>query len=210
VDEAARGLLGALLVRDGASGRRVGRIVEVEAYAGPEDRASHARFGPRSRAAAMFGPPGTAYVYGVYGMHTCLNVVVGSAGRGAAVLLRGIEPLEGVACMQAARLARAVASRRVAAADPAAEAARIARLPTERLAAGPANLAAAFSVERGDDGRDLLDPAGPLHLEMGGIGAARLEIHATARIGVAYAGPGWADRPWRFVASRPVAPSSQP
>lgn len=209
MDEAARGLLGVLLVREGDGGRRVGRIVEVEAYAGPEDRASHARFGPRSRAAAMFGPPGIAYVYGVYGMHTCLNVVVGPAGRGAAVLLRGIEPLEGVVRMRAGRLARAVASRRVAAADPAAEAARIARLPAERLAAGPANLAAAFGVDRGDDGCDLLDPAGPLRLEADGIGAPRLEIRATARIGVAYAGPGWADRPWRFVASRPLAPSPQ-
>jgi DNA-3-methyladenine glycosylase len=157
----------------------------------------------------MFGAPGRAYVYGVYGMHTCLNVVVGPAGRGAAVLLRGIEPLEGIACMRAARLARAVASRRVAAADPTAEAARIARLPAERLAAGPANLAAAFGVDRGDGGRDPLAPAGSLRLEPGGIDAARLEIHATTRIGVAYAGPGWADRPWRFVASRPLAPSPQ-
>jgi DNA-3-methyladenine glycosylase len=155
----------------------------------------------------MFGPPGIAYVYGVYGMHTCLNVVVGPAGRGAAVLLRGIEPLDGVARMRAARLARAVASRRVAAADPAAEAARIARIPAERLAAGPANLAAAFGVDRGDDGRDLLDPAGPLRLEPAVIDAARREVHVTARIGVAYAGPGWADRPWRFVLAPTLLPS---
>ncbi len=67
-------------MREGGEGRRAGRIVEVEAYAGPEDRASHARFGPAPRAAAMFGAPGRAYVYGVYGMHTCLNVVVGPAG----------------------------------------------------------------------------------------------------------------------------------
>ena len=85
--EAARGLIGALLVREGDGSRRTGMIVEVEAYAGPEDRASHARFGPRSRAVTMFGPPGRAYVYGVYGMHTCLNVVVGPAGSAAAVLL---------------------------------------------------------------------------------------------------------------------------
>lgn len=171
----------------------------MEAYGGPEDRASHARFGPRSRAATMFGPPGRAYVYGVYGMHICLNVVVGPAGQGAAILLRTIEPREGISAMRAARVARAVASRRTAAADPAAEGARIARLPVARLAAGPANLAAAFGVERDEDGIDLLDPRGTLRLEPGEDGGPDAEVVATTRIGVAYAGPGWADRPWRFV-----------
>lgn len=179
---------------------RVGVIIEVEAYAGPEDRASHARFGPRSRAATMFGAPGRAYVYGVYGMHTCLNVVTGPAGLGGAILLRAVEPLEGIAAMRAGRLARAVASRRAAAARPEAEAARIARLPAERLAAGPANLAAAFGVERSEDGLDLLDPASGLRLERGSVEGWRRRIVATPRIGVAQAGPGWADRPWRFVA----------
>jgi DNA-3-methyladenine glycosylase len=200
--EAARGLMGALLVREEGAGRRTGRIVEVEAYAGPEDRASHARFGPRSRAATMFGAPGRAYVYGVYGMHTCLNVVVGPVGSGAAVLLRAVEPLEGEAAMRAARLAASLAGRRAAAADPVAEAARIARLPVQRLAAGPANLAAAFGVVRADEGLDLLDPAGSLRLEPARRGDPEREIVATARVGVAYAGPGWADRPWRFIAGR--------
>jgi len=189
-------------VREGGEGRRAGRIVEVEAYGGPEDRASHARFGPASRAAAMFGPPGHAYVYGVYGMHLCLNVVTGPAGNGAAILLRAVEPLEGVPAMRVARRAASLARRRAAAADPEAEAARIARLPPVRLAAGPANLAAAFCVERRDDGLDLLDPTGSLRLEPAGCGDPAFEIVATARVGVAYAGPGWADRPWRFVVSR--------
>ncbi len=171
----------------------------MEAYAGPEDRASHARFGPTSRAATMFGAPGRAYVYGVYGMHVCLNVVVGPSGQGAAILLRTVEPLEGIASMRAARLARAVASRRAAAADPTAEAARIARLPDDGLAAGPANLGAAFDVELGEDGLDLLDPASSLRLEPGPANRPRGAVVATARVGVAYAGPGWADRPWRFV-----------
>jgi DNA-3-methyladenine glycosylase len=149
----------------------------------------------------MFGAPGRAYVYGVYGMHTCLNVVVGPAGLGAAILLRGVEPLEGVSSMRAALLSSAVAHRRAAAADPAGEAARIARLPIGRLAAGPANLAAAFDVERDDDGLDLLDPAGFLRLEPGMFDGPPPKIAETARVGVAYAGPGWADRPWRFVAS---------
>lgn len=199
-----------LLVRERAGARRVGRIVEVEAYAGPEDRASHARFGPTSRAATMFGAPGRAYVYGVYGMHICLNVVVGPSGQGAAILLRTVEPLEGIASMRAARLARAVASRRAAAADSAAEAARIARLPVDRLAAGPANLGAAFDVERGENGLDLLDPAGSLRLEPGQANLPCGEIVATARVGVAYAGPGWADRPWRFVVAGSPAANARP
>ncbi len=84
--EAGRALLGARLVRDDETGRRVGRIVEVEAYIGRDDRASHARFGETDRNRVMFGPPGQAYVYLVYGMYDCLNVVTepeGSPGRPA-------------------------------------------------------------------------------------------------------------------------------
>jgi DNA-3-methyladenine glycosylase len=168
--------------------------------------------GPRTPGSApRRGPPRcsarrAAYVYGVYGMHVCLNVVAGPSGQGAAILLRGVEPLEGIAWMRASRLVRSVASRRAAAAGAVAEAARIARLPVARLAAGPANLAAAFDVERSDDGVDLLDPAGGLRLEAGDADERLLESIATTRVGVAYAGPGWADRPWRFVmAGAPIA-----
>jgi DNA-3-methyladenine glycosylase len=113
-----------------------------------------------------------------------------------------VEPLEGVPAMRVARLAASVARRHAAATDPEAEATRVAQLPAARLATGPANLAAAFGVERRDDGLDLLDPAGSLRLEPARRGDPAGEIVATARIGVAYAGPGWADRPWRFVVSR--------
>ncbi len=195
--EAARGLLGARLLRDDGTSLRVGQIVEVEAYDGPEDLASHARFGPRSRAATMFGPPGRAYVYRVYGMHTCLNVVVGPPGRPAAVLLRAARPLAGVEAMRAARVARAIATRHVDRDAPDAATRRLGRVADARLATGPGNLAAAFGVDATHDGLDLLVANAPLRLEPR-PGDEPVAILAGPRIGVAYAGPGWADRPWRF------------
>ena len=199
--DAARELLGARLVRDPddrVAARRVGRIVEVEAYIGEEDRASHARMGPTPRNRVMYGPPGIAYVYLVYGMHHCLNVVTGPAGFPAAVLLRSIVPVEGAEAMRAARVRRSVSDRRRDREDPGAAAARLARVPDALLAVGPANLAAAFGVERGDNGLDLLDPASPLRLERPPEGESPVTFVASPRIGVERAGPGWADRPWRL------------
>jgi DNA-3-methyladenine glycosylase len=92
----AREVLGMTLVREGPRGRQAGRIIEVEAYDGPEDAASHARSGPNGRAAVMFGPAGFAYVYLIYGIHHCLNLVTGPAGYPAAVLVRALEPLAGI------------------------------------------------------------------------------------------------------------------
>ena len=97
----ARELLGKVLVHEEGGVRRAARIVETEAYHGRADRASHARFGPTPRAAVMFGPPGRAYVYRVYGMHHCMNVVTGPEGFPAAVLIRAAEPLEG--CLHSTR-----------------------------------------------------------------------------------------------------------
>jgi DNA-3-methyladenine glycosylase len=97
----ARALLGKVLVHVDGGVRRAARIVETEAYHGPRDRASHARFGRTPRAAVMFGPPGHAYVYLIYGTSHCMNVVAGPAGFPAAVLLRAGEPVEG--CLHSTR-----------------------------------------------------------------------------------------------------------
>ena len=195
--DAARGLLGARLVRDDGVEARIGRIVEVEAYGGREDLASHARFGPTARNGTMFGPPGGGYVYGVYGMHTCLNVVCGPVGAASAVLVRAVEPLAGVAAMREARHAKGLATRRAERDAPGRGAVRIAAIPVMRLASGPGNVGAAFSIVRGDDGCDLLDPAGGLRLEAR-LRTDPLPASATGpRIGVGFAGP-WAERPWRF------------
>jgi DNA-3-methyladenine glycosylase len=226
-------------VREGAEGRRVGRIVEVEAYGGPEDRASHARSGRTARNAAMFGPPGHAYVYRVYGMHLCLNVVSGPDGDASAILVRAVEPVSGLDAIRRARVAAAAAGRRVddAVAD-AADAARIRALPGHRLASGPGLVGAAFSVDTPLNGADLCAD-GPLQLRLpamtGVTGAmpvagadpadtagsfrpadAALRVAVGPRVGVAYAGPPWTAVPWRFViadspaVSRPLPPGMAP
>ena len=163
-------LLGSLLIHESPRGRVVGRIVEVEAYQGPEDLAAHSSRGLTPRNAVMFGPPGHLYVYLVYGLHHCANVVCGPGAKPEAVLLRAAQVLEGEA------LAR---SWRGAALD-------------ERLAAGPGNLGAAFGIDRELNGVDLL--AGPVRLALGERPA---RVERSTRVGVDYAGE-WASRPLRF------------
>jgi DNA-3-methyladenine glycosylase len=177
----ARDLLGRFVCRQTADGESagltVGRIVEVEAYGGPEDLASHSRAGLTKRTAPMFGEVGHAYVYLVYGMHECLNVVARDDGAQAgAVLLRAIEPVSGVERM---RLRRGRAS------DPDA-----------KLASGPARLCQAMAVDRNLDAHDLTTRDG-LWLAAGDGTVADAEIATGPRIGVDFAGD-WAARPWRL------------
>jgi DNA-3-methyladenine glycosylase len=169
--ELAPHLLGAILVHDSAQGRVAGRIVEVEAYLGPEDLASHSSHGRTARNAVMFGPPGHLYVYLVYGIHHCCNVVCGPGTKPEAVLLRAAALTEGES------LARS----------------RRGDVPSHRLAAGPGNLAVAFDIDRRLDGTDLL--AGPVRLA---AGPRPDRVTRMPRIGVGYAG-NWAMRPLRYL-----------
>ena len=149
----------------------------------------------------MFGPAGHAYVYLVYGMHACLNVVTGAEGSAAALLIRAIEPLEGLDRMRGDRVTRAGANRRVTAPErAAADLARIAIIPDHRLASGPALVAAAFGLDRRWTGVDLCDPASPLRLEMpAGARPPAGRVRATPRIGIGYAGEPWTSQPWRLI-----------
>ncbi len=201
----AERLLGARLVRDdgpddaGRPVRREGRIVEVEAYLGPDDRASHARFGQTARSRPMYGEAGRAYVYLVYGMYYCLNVVTGPPGVPHAILIRAVEPLVGVDLIRTARLEAELRSRRsLVPADRERIRARLERTPAKRLAAGPGLVGAAFGLDRSLTGSDLLDPAQAVHLEPPPADAPPHEIAVSARIGIGFSGPDWESRPWRF------------
>ena len=148
----------------------------------------------------MFGPPGRAYVYLVYGMHDCLNVVTEPAGRPAALLVRAVEPLDGLAAMRRARLAHATRRRAVARSPEVLRdlSRRLAAEPEARLARGPGLVAAAFSIDRHDTGLDLLDPRSPLRLELPAEPLAAAPLATSARIGVGYAAEPWRSLPWRL------------
>ena len=195
---AARALIGARIARGSGPSACVGRIVEVEAYIGQEDLACHARFGYTKRNAVMFGPPGAAYVYLVYGMYHCLNVVTEAAGRPAAVLIRAVEPVLGASEMRAARLRAALGrSPRMEADAVARTRRRIETLPAAALASGPGLVCAAFSIDRRDDGSDLCDEGSDLRLELSDADE-QLAVETGPRIGIDYAPEPWRGRPWRF------------
>jgi DNA-3-methyladenine glycosylase len=169
--EVARQLLGKYLVRVHADGAMAGMILETEAYIGVEDKASHASRGRTPRNGIMFGPAGFAYVYMIYGMHHCLNLVTEQEGYPAAVLIRAVEPCEGIELMRKRRQIH----------------------DGRRLTNGPGKICQAFEIDRRLNGLDVCGEA--LFIE--DRGSSPVDIVATTRVGVGYAGP-WKDMPWRF------------
>ena len=167
--EVARDCLGKILVH----GKTAGRIVETEAYLGVDDRAAHAWRGITPRTRVMFGPPGHAYVYFIYGMYECLNFVAEEKGKAGCVLIRAVEPLAGITSMQRRR--------------PKAH-----RL--EDLASGPGKLTLALGITRKQNGADLT--RGPLQVRRSAEEPA-FEVEVTPRIGITHN----ADWPLRFLIS---------
>jgi DNA-3-methyladenine glycosylase len=174
-DMAARLVLGKLLVRQTSDALLVGRIVEVEAYFGNGDPAAHSAAGRTARNSVLFGPPGYAYVYFIYGMHSCLNISCEPAGQAGSVLVRALEPLQGLAQMAAWRGLAPHAAPRL-------------------LTSGPGRLCQACGITRAThNGVDLLSVDSDLQLRDDGY--KTLSILTTPRIGITKA----AERPLRYV-----------
>lgn len=175
--QVASGLLGKVLLRRERGMLLAGRIVETEAYLGADDPAAHSAAGCTARNAVLFGPPGFAYVYFIYGNHFCLNVSCLPEGEAGGVLIRALEPLAGVEAMARARGIELKSPRSL-------------RL----IAAGPGRLAQALGVTRPrDNGKDFLDRGSDLQLVDDGFRPER--ISATTRIGITKA----AEHPFRYI-----------
>lgn len=173
-DEVAKALLGKVLVRRCEGEWLSGRIVEIEAYFGEGDEAAHAFAGKTRRNAVLFGPPGFAYVYFIYGMHYCLNISCEPDGQAGSVLLRALEPLEGLSTMARLRGVEPDANPRL-------------------LASGPGRLCQALGISRDmHNGVDVTNNHSGLHVEDDGFRAGRITV--LPRVGIRKA----ADRPLRF------------
>lgn len=172
----SRALLGKVLVREGLS-RLVGRIVEVEAYLGEEDPAAHSAAGKTARNAVLFGPPGYAYIYFIYGNHYCLNVSCEPDGRAGGVLFRALEPIAGITEMAKARGTEIHGPKDLV-----------------KLTNGPGRLCEAFAITRArDNGADLTSSTSRLWI--GDDGYAAKDIQTTPRIGITKA----TEMPLRYV-----------
>jgi DNA-3-methyladenine glycosylase len=188
--DVAPDLLGCVLWHASSTGLVAARLVEVEAYRGPIDPASHAFRGPTARNAVMFGPPGHAYVYFSYGMHYCVNLVCQPAGLGEAVLIRAGAVVSG------ADLAR---RRRYGLPDADGGTGKDSRQRERDLARGPGRLCQALGIDRSLDGADACAASGPVGIspphafEQPEV-AASAAIRTGPRVGISRA----ADRPWRF------------
>ncbi len=187
--EVAPALLGCVLVHDRPGGLVAVEIVEVEAYLGSVDPASHAFRGRTARNEVMFGEPGHAYVYFTYGMHFCVNLVCEVPGDATAVLLRAGRVVAG---------AEVAADRRAASAGAGAASRR-----EVRLASGPARLCQALGIDRVQNGADVCDPGGALRV-CAGTGPPPERIATGPRVGVS----AGAEAPWRFWIDGEVAVSA--
>jgi DNA-3-methyladenine glycosylase len=168
-------LLGKILVRRQGRKMLTGRIVEVEAYLGADDPAAHSFAGKTPRNAVMFGPPGFAYVYFIYGNHFCMNVSCLPDGIAGAILFRALEPLRGMKEMFKLRGIEEDSDMR-------------------KLTSGPGRLAAAFGITRErDNGKDLTDSKSDLYIADDGSAPPRVTI--TKRIGITKA----AEMPLRYI-----------
>jgi DNA-3-methyladenine glycosylase len=173
-EQVAPALLGKVLVRRVTGKKLAGRIVETEAYLGEHDPAAHAASGRTARNAVLYGPPGHAYVYSIYGLHYCVNVSCLSEGVPGCVLLRALEPLEGIAEMRRNRGLAAAAN-------------------DHRIASGPGKLCQALGITRAaDNGVDLTSADSALSIYDDGFRGG--EIQVSPRIGIRKA----ADLPLRF------------
>jgi len=162
----ARELLGKVVVRQHSGALLTARIVEVEAYLGEQDPAAHSAAGNTARTAVLFGPPGLAYVYFIYGNHYCLNISCEPEGQAGSVLVRALEPLSGVEEMAKARGIEIHSPKDLL-----------------RLTSGPGRLAQAFSITRvRDNGCDLT--SGDSNLWIGEDGYRARGIRLTPRIGI--------------------------
>jgi len=170
--DVAKQLLGKYLVRRHSQGDTIGRIVETEAYIGPQDLACHASRGRTPRTDVMFGPAGHAYVYFIYGFYNMLNLVTEAKDHPAAVLIRAVEPTRGIELMKTRRQNGAL----------------------RNLASGPGKLCQAFAIDRSLNGADLRGDV--LFVEDRGHPIPKFQ--ATPRIGVDYAGK-WKSKPYRFI-----------
>jgi len=150
-------LIGKVLVHETRAGAAAGRIVEVEAYIGEDDPACHAAPGRTRRNEPLYGPPGVAYVYLNYGIHFLTNVVTEADGFPAAVLLRALEPCEGIDLMERRRTGRAAAA---------------AMIPVDGLCRGPGNLSKALGITLKQNRLDMTDS--PLRIEDWGLSAGTL------------------------------------
>jgi len=187
----ARELLGKVLVHRAAAGLASGKIVEVEAYIGEDDPACHAAPGRTRRNEPLYGEPGHAYVYFNYGVHDMFNVVTEPRGKPAAILVRALEPIDGVELMQKRRSEKAEDGRRQAGRRP--------EIPIEHLCRGPGNLARAMGITLADNRADLC--GGNLFIEDRGLDVG--QIAWSPRIGINVG----VEHPWRcyVVGSRAVS-----